>query len=275
MDSYTFGTRDEYRIFVANDRHSRERALSLAYSVYLVTGLTGARPSRMLLSCHDALPRTTSFLVERSDEGEAAAVASLTLIPDSPLGLPLDALARPGLTELRAAGRRPVELAKLVTVAATEKCPATGPAPREDILLHLFKLAYLTAYRIENASDLVIAVARHQEKYFRRILLFEPLHVAQPATDRSEVLAVPLRLRLESAAERYEERYGHRSARHNLHQFFINHSEREILDWLTASRRPLDPGDVRYFFAERSPLLAKVDEATRRFILSLYPGLTP
>src|SRR5262245_53790792 len=133
MDNYTFGRSGEYQILVASDVQARERALSLVYGVYLATGLTPARGSRMLMSCHDALPSTTSFLVQRSGEGGTAAVASLTLIPDSPLGLPLDALARSGLGELRSLGRQPVELAKLATVAATEKkADAGAPAPREE-----------------------------------------------------------------------------------------------------------------------------------------------
>lgn len=105
MDTYTFGPQREYRVVVSSDRQSRERAFSLVYGVYLAAGLTGSKQSRMLLSCHDALPKTTAFLVERNNGNSGAvAVASLTLIPDSPLGLPLDESDRSGLAALRAEG---------------------------------------------------------------------------------------------------------------------------------------------------------------------------
>jgi len=229
----------------------------------------------MLLSCHDALPNTTAFLVERTDRtGNSAAVASLTLIPDSSLGLALDEFEHVGLHRLRTAGRRPVELAKLATVAATERTTANGPAPRELILLHLFKLAYLTARYLEQATDLVIAVAPHQERYFRRVLLFEDLNAGPPIEGAEKRLAVPLRLGLDTAEERFESKYARHSGRNNLFQFFVNAGNAGILDWLRASRRPLSPADARYLFAERSQLLQKIDEATRRMILNLYPGMS-
>ncbi len=273
MDEYAFGPGNEYRVLVAADGAARERALSLVYGVYLAAGLTESRASRMLISAHDALPGTTCFLVERLDGGGAAAVASLTLIPDGVLGLPLDAVAGPALAELRAAGRRPVELAKLATVAATERKAGARRAPREEILLHLFKLAWLTAWRTDEATDLVIAVSPHQERYFRRIFLFEPLNGPGAVGEGEEQLAVPMRLDLTTAEERHRERYAHRLGERNLFRFFVNEQEPEVLAWLKASRGQLAAEDVRYLFADKTDLLGRADEATRRLILESYPGL--
>jgi hypothetical protein len=274
MDSYTFGPAGEYRVLVAADRSSRERALSLVYGVYLAAGLAEQRPSRMLITVHDALPGTTSFLVERAAPGgEApAAVASLTLIPDGPLGLPIESVAGDALAELRGAGRHPVELAKLATVAATEKRERNRRRPSEEIVLHLFKLAYLAAVRAEQATDMVISVSAHQARFFRRVFLFEPLN--GPRAGRAErSLAVPLRLDLTTARQRHEKRASRGAGEHHLFSFFINDQEPEILKWLRRRRTPLAPEDVRYLFAERTQLLRKVDEATRRLILGLYPGV--
>ena len=268
MKSYAFGG-GEYRVVVAAGRAPRERALSLVYGVYLAAGLAEPRPGRMEISLHDALPGTVSFLVERLAGESPAAVASLTLVPDSPLGLPLDRIARPALERLRAAGRRPVELAKLATVAATEKRAPRRRAPRDEILLHLFKLAYLAARRLEEATDLVIAVTRHQERYFRRGLLFEELDGA----GRGAGLAVPLRLDLEGVEERYRRRYGHRAGERNLYRFFVNEDEPEILEWLRSRRRPLDAEEAEYLLVGKTGLLEKADEAARRFMIETYPRL--
>ena len=273
MNGYCFGTEGEYRVTVAADRASRERALSLVYGVYLASGLTGKRPSRMQLSIHDALPGTTCFLVERSapTDAEPAAVASLTLIPDTELGLPMDAGCGKTLAALRSEGRRPVELAKLATVGATEKRSSGRRAPREEILLHLFKLVYLTAFKAERATDLVISVSRHQSRFFQRVFLFEPLDGQAGEADAG--LTVPLRLDLTTADERHRRRAQESHGEQRLYEFFVNAQEPEILDWLNASRRPLSDADARYLFAERSALLRKVDEATRRLVLESYPGI--
>jgi hypothetical protein len=273
MDRYCFGADDEYQVLVASDGPSRERALSLVYGVYLAKGLTEPRPSRMQISVHDALPSTTSFLVERSAAGdeEPSAVASLTLIPDGQLGLPLDSAVGAALDSLRSEGRRPVELAKLATVAATEKRGQSRRAPREEILLHLFKLAYLTALRVEKATDLVIGVASHQARFFRRVFLFEPLD--EPGGGGGEGLSVPLRLDLTQAERLHRERAERSHGEQRLYDFFVNDQEPEILAWLASSRRVLSTEDVIHLFVRRSELLRKVDEATRRLILEAHPGL--
>ena len=274
MKDYRFGPEGQYRVLVAADRASRERALSLVYGVYLAAGLTEPRPSRMLITVHDALPGTTSFLVERDGgPGDSpSAVASLTLIPDGPVGLPIDVFAGGALKDLRAAGRHPVELAKLATVAATEKRGHNRRPPREEILLHLFRLAYLTALREEDATDLVIGVSPHQARFFRRVFLFEPLN--GPGADRpDDSLTVPLRLDLTTARSRHEKRASRGAGEHHLFSFFVNEQEPDILEWLRRRRTPLTPEEVHCLFAERTELLKKVDEATRRLILKLYPGL--
>ncbi|MGB0127669.1 MAG: hypothetical protein WBP72_08520 [Rhodocyclaceae bacterium] len=274
MNSYTFGPLNEYRVVVANDGHSRARALSLVYGVYLAAGLTAPRASRMILSCHDAVPDSTAFLVERLDTGsKASAVASLSLVPDSTLGLPMDESEHPRLAQLRSEGRRLVELVKLATVGATEQAWSKRHRPRELILRHLFKLAYLTARHIEKATDLIIAVAPPQEHYFRNVLLFESLSGAPDAVREKSSLSVPLRLRLDEAEQRFESRYGPKSGSGNLFRFFVGPRNAETLLWLKSVRHRLGAKDVHYLFTERSQLLKKADEATRRALVSFYPAL--
>jgi N-acyl amino acid synthase FeeM len=288
MDTYRFGDSKQFRILLANDAASRERALSLIYGVYLSMGLTRPLESRMLISAYDALPGTTSLLVEKTlpPESEnadtdspgqtkqaAAAVASLTVITDSPLGLPIETLIDCGsLKDLRSNGRQPGQLAKLATVAAMEngngkKRP--GKTEREEILLHLFKVAFLTAM-LDGVTDLLIAVSPHQERFFRKVLLFETLKKS-PGNGTGE-LSVPMRLNLETAEQRFQKRYAHRSGDHNLHGFFTSQAE-ELRGWLSTSRKPLNTSEARMLFAEKTPLLKKVDEATRRLLQENYPGL--
>ena len=58
----------EYRIKVASDRETREKAYRLAHDVYRATGLVSPDPTGMVLSPFDAEPETFTLLVE--DAGE-------------------------------------------------------------------------------------------------------------------------------------------------------------------------------------------------------------
>lgn len=164
----------EYRIVVANIRELRERAWRLVYDAYLSKGYMQQDASGMRVLPQDALAETTTFLMERRATGPAcadtgAAVATLTVIPDSPLGLPMDDLYRRELDELRSAGRKPWELGKFVSVGG--KNGENGH--RTQILLHLFKLGYLTARRLGGATDFVVTVNPRHEAYYRKVLLFK------------------------------------------------------------------------------------------------------
>ena len=139
----------------------------------------------------------------------------------------MDESEHPRLAQLRSEGRRPVELVKLATVGATEQAWSKRHRPRELILRHLFKLAYLTARHIEKATDLIIAVAPPQERYFRNVLLFESLSGAPDAVREKSSLSVPLRLRLDEAEQRFESRYGPKSGSGNLFRFFVGRATRK------------------------------------------------
>ncbi len=259
---YRFGGDDRYEVLVANDRPAREQAWSLVYQAYVQKGYMSPCPSRMRILPQDALPGTTTFVArERAGAGDAAA-ATLTIVPDSPLGLPMDGLYRRELDALRAAGRRPCEIAKLV-VCVEEKAGM-------EMLMHLFKLAYLAAWRLDGCTDFVITVNPRHEKYYRRLLLFEPIGETRSYESVNGAPAVPLRLDLVKAEERYRQAFGDRSGRANLHAFFVNAEEPAILGWLRRERAPMTERDLRYFFAEKSDVFARVALAERLYLQECY-----
>jgi hypothetical protein len=250
-----------WAITVASDRRSRERAWRLVHEVYCEKGYQPDRQQGIRLLLQDALPESATFLAEGSPRG-ASPLATLTLIPDSPLGLPMDALYGRELEALRSAGRRPCEIAKLV--ACVEE--RTGM----ELLLHLFKLAYLYARRTADCTDFVITVHPRHEKYYRRLLLFEPIGETRPYDAVNGVPAVPMRLDLLSAEARYRAKFGGLSGRANLHAFFVNDQEPAILDWLRSVRRPMSEADLRHFMVERSDLLERASADDRMYLQSRY-----
>lgn len=195
-------------------------------------------------------------------------MAALSVVFDSPLGLPAEA-ASPQVGELRRGGRRPCELAGLVSVdsESTRGTPA---------LWQLFRLAYLTARRLERATDFVIAVHPRHAPFYRRVMLFEPLGGPAGAVPAAAAppgaLSVLLRLDLESAEDRYAARYG--TAADSFLRLFVDpRTEAETLDFLRRGRRPLDEAAVRRLFLERRPLLRQAPRSARRHLEACYPGL--
>ena len=87
-------SRIEYR--VARSRDELAQAFHLVYEEYLKQGYIHEHPSKMRLSLHNLVPETTTFIAKV----DSTVVATATVIPDSPLGLPMDELYREELAGL-------------------------------------------------------------------------------------------------------------------------------------------------------------------------------
>ena len=94
-------------IRIANRLEFRQKAYKLIYSLYLKSGLAKETPGELWLSIFDALPETTTFLAE--DE-KAQIAGALTVVFDSPIGLPADELYKTEIDELRQANRQVCEI---------------------------------------------------------------------------------------------------------------------------------------------------------------------
>ena len=85
-------------------------AAHLVYREYLRRGYMGPNHAQLKLTIFHALPETAVF-VAKDPAGHV--VGTLTLIPDSPLGLPMDGAYREELNTLRAGGQRLAEASML------------------------------------------------------------------------------------------------------------------------------------------------------------------
>ena len=75
---------------LATDRHTLEQAFRLQHDQYVAHGYMDAHPSGWRLSLHNALSPTRVFVARRGGR----VVGTMTLITDSPLGLPMDEIYR-------------------------------------------------------------------------------------------------------------------------------------------------------------------------------------
>lgn len=250
-----------FRIQVANTRMLRERAYRLVYGAYAGRGYEVApfAKQRLWFPFHHCNPDAITFLAERGGQD----MATLTLVPDSELGLPADDIFPVAVADLRSRDRRACEICSLAVAELPEQDDRT-------VLLHLFRFAYLSAAYLLEGTDLVACVMAHHGAFYRRALLFDAV---SPESVRSPKTGAPVRwarLDLALAPERYERHYGSQTGARNLHRFFVNEEVPSLLDWLSRQRRPLAFADLVYFGVEMSEVLKAAGPQARARLQDRY-----
>jgi hypothetical protein len=159
---HRFGPDGTYAVSVASDVISRIKAYELVYDVYQEQGY--AKPSRSgrWVGIHHAHPETITVTVERRDE----MVGTLSIVPDSPLGLPADELYADRLAGMRQSGRRLSEIVSLAVSETGKNCQL--------VVLHLCMFAYLVSREVQQATDMVITINPHHRRYYERRMHFVP-----------------------------------------------------------------------------------------------------
>jgi len=246
---YRFGPDGQWRVLVANTRELRETAFRLVYDVYIREGyeLRFGRESGLWCTIHHLHPDTTIFLAEK----EGSLAGSVTVMPDSRLGLPTDRIFPEPLADLRNAGRRLSEISSLVV---TEE---PGGIPPE-LAMHLYRLAHLASLHLLKSTDIVASVMDRHRDFYSRFLLFDEVSETPRLSPKTGQQVCYARLNLETMKERYEQRYARATGRRNLYRwFFQNEDEPDMVDWLRRSRLPMTTEDLYYFGAKRTNILAK------------------
>ena len=255
-----FGQAADCQVWAAVSAVQRARVWALVYGVYLAKGYARLDNQRLWYGLHDALPETATFLAERAGQ----AVAALTVVGDSPCALPGDAAWGRELSRLRGPGRRLCEIANLASVDSELRRGG-------ETLYQLFKLAWLLARRLDNATDLVIRISPQHRALYERRLLFRPLAAERADGGPGGSPGVLLTLDLVGAEGRYLEKYG--AGERSLYRFFVDpETEPALVEWLRQCRRPLTEITLRRFFVETRPLLPGAAPAARAYLAGRYPG---
>jgi hypothetical protein len=261
---FSFGS--GYTVRVANDLESRQKAYRLVYRLYLEKEYAQPRPSRMWLSIFDALPETTTLLIERTDTG--AAVGALTVAVDSPMGLPADKLYGPELDALRASGRR---LAEIVSLGVADDL-----AGGMQVLVKLFNFGYFVARGLQGVTDFVVTVNPRHVNFYQRLMLFE---AAGPEREYAKVGGAPavlLRLDLAVPEEQVRLERGPQELRptrsRTIYKSFLTvREEPAVVAGLRGSLRPMSSREIGYFLVAETDILAEASEEQRAVIGKLHP----
>ncbi|MFC1672005.1 hypothetical protein ACFL01_02595 [Planctomycetota bacterium] len=254
---------NRYTVRIADTRELREKAYRLMYDIYVKIGYGHPHPSRMWYSLYGLLPDTVTVLVMDRDR----AVATMTVVFDSPFGLPDDANYPEELNRQRAFGRN---LAQIISLGVrADVCGGTK------VLVKLFNFAYFVARGIRGATDFVnTVIPRHAPFYYHK-LLFE--HVGeeryQPKTGVNVVL---IKLDFNEAEAETHREHGSLqrpgSTRHTLYKHFASVQEApEVVESLASRIRPITREDLD-FFLERRPEIWERAALDRKIRFDLVTG---
>lgn len=231
---------DHCRILVANNRETRERAYRLAYQVYREKGYVPENSTGMLVTPYDTQPETLTLLAEDS---HGQAMGTVTLVFDSPAGLPSNEIYGSELNDLRAQGRR---MAEVIRLAVDKSHP-------HSMMLLIRMLNFLTIFsrRVRKDTDFIIEVNPHHVAYYRRMVLFEQAGPVRACPRVNGAPAVLLRLDL-SLMDSEIRAHGHfinsSVKRRNVYAYTYTWAEEKpIAKFLARQHRPMTPFEMAYF----------------------------
>ena len=146
---------------IANCAAERQGAFRLLYANYLRQGLGEPNPYEMRVTPFHLLDATTTFVAKLQHE----VVATLTLVADGELGLPLEAMYGPEVQRRRS---RVVPIAEVSCLADRRKSPSRFLGT----FMTLSKLMAQYARR-QGVDELLAAVHPRHAWFYRRYLGFE------------------------------------------------------------------------------------------------------
>lgn len=244
----TAGEGPAFRYSIALTRRDLERSFGLVYRSYVEVGLQAPSPGGIRIVKHHLLPQTQVFLAEPPEPGEL--LGTVTLIFDTPLGLPMESVCGEAVDDLRWRGNR---LAEVVALAV-----APG-VRRTNLMMRLYHMVFEYAHLL-GVTHLGCAVMRPHAAFYRDVLLFEPVGSFVPYVAGNGLEVQGHFLDLGAAEEKgYAE----------FRDYFL-----QKLSWTDGRPNrlltPWSPETLRYFTVEKSDLAARLDEKTRYILRREY-----
>ncbi|RQS75585.1 GNAT family N-acetyltransferase [Burkholderia sp. Bp8963] len=263
---------DGIKIGLAGTLAEREQAFRLVHDSYVARGIAFPARSGLKFSPHHILPGTTTFVATRFGR----LLGTISLVEDSPIGLPMEVVHAADIAALRHTGRRFAEVSAL---SVAQDVRGRG------IALLLYNALFRWARRHRLIEDLVIAVHPKMREFYCHGLLFERIGLTREYGALNKALSMPLRIDLTTAAPRYRDIYDRgdmevaiADRRTNLYRFFLD----DVLDCIQLPRFAHPPftlssppawtdDEVKAYLIDCGVEVARLPRQVRRLIFATYP----
>ncbi|WP_375750142.1 hypothetical protein [Vibrio sp. HN007] len=251
---------------VAMGKKELESAFSLVWKNYVETGLQRSDDIGMRFTKYHFLPSTKVFIANFHEElaagdpskfkGDGKCVGTVTLIVDSPMGLPMEEFCSDEIAEMRAEGK------KLAEVVAFAVDPTYA---KYKVFLHMFKLLFQFA-DMKGVTDLCCSVTERHIRFYRRVCLFEPMGELMPYTGAYKLKVQGHRLNIADANKKAKEFYGGREFDADLHRFFFG----ENYNREKGEGKPISSEELEYFLTEKTSFIEDIDDKDLNILRSEY-----
>jgi len=244
---------------VARKRSELEQAFSLVYAEYVAKKYIPQHyKSKLRISLYNCLPSTTTFVAK--DGGKV--VATVTLIPDSLLGIPMDKIYKKELDAFRKRGLKIAEVSQLSIDSRLfpKKWFSMFNFEKLIFIFKLFKLVLDWALYNDKLDELCIAVnPRHQ--YLYKFLGFEELGGLKYYGSVNRAPAIAKHLHLAGAEQKAKRRKG-------LYNIFFGE---KVDESAFKDKCVLSCSDLEYFFINKSDIFNKATKKQIDYIKECYP----
>ncbi|WP_083844163.1 GNAT family N-acetyltransferase [Vreelandella stevensii] len=262
------------RFRLASSLDEKEQAFRLVHTSYVERGIATPTRSGLTFSPFHILPGTTTFIAEK----EGRIIGTISLVEDSPIGLPMEGVHPVEVAGLRYNGRR---LAEVGTLAVASDVRGRG------IPLILYNTLFRWARRYRMIEDLVIAVHPRVRTFYCNGLLFERLGPTRKYNALNGALSTPLHIDLTNGPARYRDVYDRggmeitiAGRRTNLYRFFVEDFIEQVelpqnsYFPFTLSSPPIwSEDDVIAYFLSCRIEFGELPRQIKKAIENIYPGL--
>jgi len=248
---------------IADTQDELEACFRILHDSYVAAGFMQPDPSGLRVTAYHALPTTTTLCAKF----DGRVVGTLSMIRDGVFGFPLQSVF--DLSRLRANVGNIAELSALAIDPAFRK---TGGK----ILFPLMKFMYEYAREYFDTRHIVIAVNPNKIELYESLLFFQRLQGS--TVDRYDFAngapAVGAALDLANAPDVFQQAYGHKRARKNLYQYFVQvklpHIQLPARRFHTTNDPVLTPAMMDHFFNRRTQVFSALDDRKRLLLRSIY-----
>jgi len=259
---------------VAQTTEEIEQAYELVWGSYVAAGLQADNGEGIRFTKYHLLPSTRVLIAvcrpeldkEKPDyeklKEPGLVVGTLTVVMDTPMGLPMEDICGNNVKELREEGHRLVEVTSL----------AINPEYRKhNIAMYLYKLMFQFV-RHKNATDVACSVTKKHLSFYRRMLLFKPIGEIKKYAAANQLETQCHLLNIPTAEKAAEEIYHSRHFDADLFAFFF--TDTPGVNRLKGEGQGLSAEQLEYFLYKRTRYGDSLHEKTRCLLREEYQKLS-
>lgn len=258
-----------YCLQVANDLETRYSAYYLTYESYLKKGLVSRRTYHQLwVSEFNALSTTMTLLIKKNKR----IMGTITLILDSPIGLPTDNIYKQENDKLRHSKKKLAELSSLALDTSNNQ---------ETLFLmaRFLNYAYLISFyglSGKKATDLVISVNPRYENFYKRYFLFEKIGGFRYYGRVNHAPAILLKLNIDTIQNHIPLKNAPQGTGTDhsslLYKYFhVKEEEEEFVHFLKESHKPWSKEEFNYFLKEKTDILENLTLNKKQSLKKCFP----